>query len=230
METLNPNKFDALNMGPDPGPFPSPPVSYYQNLDWKEQLNRRHFNRNVPLPSQNPGENGLRPQFSYRPVSTKYTLMPGMDSQSRRQTEGQSADKIGTWTAGSISAPAPAFSPYTTFNPGNAQRGPWTGYASNINVETRLRNQCGPLQRHDVLDEHGWKWVPASQSTLYKNPHIVGRRENDQHIWLHRNYSTNLPRHDPRPRGHPGDIRWNNDTRQQTKNIRPTPLVDVAET
>jgi hypothetical protein len=102
-------------------------------------LNDRIYTRNIP-------SNPLPPQFSMRPVSTKYATMPILD-QRRQPTIPLNNCQ--------------SFNVNTTFNPGNAQA-PWSGYASNIHLESTLRNQFFALQKSDQS-----KYIPSSSSDLY---------------------------------------------------------------
>ena len=56
---------------------------------------------------------------------TKYSYFPIVDPRRKLNTPLQQM---------------PVFNPHTTFNPGNTQS-PWSGFASNINIESELRNQ-----------------------------------------------------------------------------------------
>ena len=105
-----------------------------------EELNNRLSYRN--LPSHN-----LQPQFGIRPLSTKYALMPVLD---RRPKENIQIDQ------------KPAYNIHTTFNPGTAQA-PWSGFATNVNVESSLRNQFFALQKCEQSE-----YVPSSKSDLYQ--------------------------------------------------------------
>jgi hypothetical protein len=55
----------------------------------------------------------------------------------------------------------PVFNPEQTFNPGNAQA-PWSGFSSNVNTESILRNQVFALQNCEQA-----YYVPSSKSDLY---------------------------------------------------------------
>ena len=55
----------------------------------------------------------------------------------------------------------PTFNPSTAFNPGNDE-GPYSGYATNINVESELKNQIYALQKCSQA-----VYVPSSNSDLY---------------------------------------------------------------
>ena len=103
------------------------------------EINKKIYDRN--LPSQM-----LQPYLSVRPVLTKYSLMPIVDPRSP------------------ISVPLqqqPLYNVHTVFNPGNKQS-PWSGFASNINKESILRNQVFALQECSQS-----VYVPSSNSDLY---------------------------------------------------------------
>jgi hypothetical protein len=95
--------------------------------------------RNVP-------SQPLQPYLDARPVLTKYSTMPIVDPRSQ------------------ISTPVVQQASYNiaqTFNPGNA-KAPWSGYASNVNRESELRNQFYAIQECSQA-----KYVPSSKSSLY---------------------------------------------------------------
>ena len=99
-----------------------------------EQLNKRLTDRNTT--STTPSF-----YFSPRPVPTKYTTMPIVDNicASKVNIEYQK--------------------PYNTkedYLPANSA--PWSGFADNIDVETRLRYEK--------------EYIPSSKSTLYIKPII----------------------------------------------------------
>ena len=103
------------------------------------QTNQRIYDRNIPSAP-------LQPYLSVRPASTKYSIMPIVDPRRK------------------INVPLnvmPTYNPSATFNPGNDE-GPWSGYASNVNVESELKNQIYALQSCDQA-----VYVPSSKSDLY---------------------------------------------------------------
>ena len=104
-----------------------------------DELNNRISARTFPSAS-------LQPQYSLRPTSTKYSLMPIVDQRVRPTIP------LATY---------PVYNPKHTFNPGNAQA-PWSGFSTNINTESKLRNQFFALQRGE---QH--EYVPESASDLY---------------------------------------------------------------
>ena len=104
-----------------------------------EQTNTRIYDRNIPSQM-------LQPYLDVRPVMTKYSYLPIVDPRKP------------------INVPLtvqPTFNTQKTFNPGNTQS-PWSGFASNINVESELRNQIYALQKCSQA-----VYVPSSKSDLY---------------------------------------------------------------
>jgi hypothetical protein len=110
------------------------------NSQIQEQTNKRINDRNIPSQM-------LQPYLDVRPVMTKYSYLPIVDPRRKLNTPLQQM---------------PVFSPHTTFNPGNTQS-PWSGFASNINTESELRNQIYALQSCSQA-----VYVPNSNSDLYK--------------------------------------------------------------
>ena len=113
---------------------------YYCQQGRTQELSNRMFERNIPSAT-------LAPQYSIRPVSTKYALMPIVDQRKE------------------ATVPIQRSAPYnikTTFNPGNAQA-PWSGFATQINDESRLRNQFFALQECEQAN-----YVPSSRSDMYQ--------------------------------------------------------------
>lgn len=107
--------------------------------DIHKKTNQRIYDRN--LPSQM-----LQPYLDVRPVMTKYSYFPIVDPRKN------------------ISVPLqqmPVYNVQNTFNPGNAMA-PWSGFATNINTESELRNQIYALQKCSQS-----VYVPSSQSDLY---------------------------------------------------------------
>ena len=101
--------------------------------------NRRIYDRNVPSQM-------LQQYIDVRPVMTKYSYLPIVDP---RKEIGVRMNQY------------PTFNPHTVFNPGNTQS-PWSGFASNINIESELRNQIYALQKCSQA-----VYVPTSNSDLY---------------------------------------------------------------
>jgi hypothetical protein len=158
---------------------------YYCNLNRNEELNQRISNRNIP-------SGYLDAKFSPRPVSTKYSLLPVVDQYKKANT------------------PIITSAPYNigkTFNPGNAQ-GPWSGFATNVDVESVLRNEAFAIQYCDQST-----YVPSSNSDLY-NVEVQGQSIQQPFPGL---FSVpSLAPFNPNPMGLGSDV-FNNYTRQQLK-------------
>jgi len=101
--------------------------------------NERIYDRNIPSQI-------LQPYISVRPVMTKYSIMPIVDPRAPVNVPMEQL---------------PIYSQEQIFNPGTAA--PWSGYASNVNVESDLRNQIFALQRCSQS-----VYVPSSNSDLYQ--------------------------------------------------------------
>jgi hypothetical protein len=142
-----------------------PQYLYLGQNERVEELNERILDRFHPdsLPNQ---VNSLEPNFSPRSVPTKYSLFPIIE---RRK---QSIVPIQT---------LPNYSVETQFNPG--YRGPVSGYMSNVDKETILRNQNFALQA-DIAQS---TFIPSSQSDLYKTT-IVSRPSTQPYPRLFENY------------------------------------------
>jgi hypothetical protein len=113
---------------------------YFCNSERVEELNSRIADRNIP-------SHKLQAQFDIRPVSSKYAMMPIFD---RRAIPTVPIERM------------PTYSLADTFNPGNGQ-GPWSGFATNVDDDSRLRNQFFALQKCDQA-----YYIPPTTSDLYK--------------------------------------------------------------
>lgn len=102
-------------------------------------MNKRTYIRNIP-------SQPLQPYLDSRPVLTKYSIMPIVDP--RREIKTPLIQQA-------------TYNPEQIFNPGN-DFAPWSGYASNVNRESELRNQVFALQECSQAT-----YVPNSKSSLY---------------------------------------------------------------
>jgi hypothetical protein len=121
---------------------------YYNTHDTTDELNHRLAKRTIP-------SSQLQPQFSSRPVSTKYSLMPIVDRYA------PSAVPI---------IKHPTYNVENVFNPGNTMS-PWSGFSANVNNESLLRNQLFALQTSAQA-----VYIPSSNSDMYK-VNVGGRNE-----------------------------------------------------
>ena len=118
--------------------------SAIKNSDHCNVMNHRIYERNVPSAT-------LQPSFSIRPVQTKYSLF---SFENKKPSSNIPIIK------------QPIYNVESVFNPGTAQA-PWSGFATKINTESKLRNQYFALQRSEQS-----VYVPSSTSDLYNDPVI----------------------------------------------------------
>ena len=123
------------------------------------QTNTRIYDRN--LPSQM-----LQPYLDVRPVMTKYSYFPIVDP--RKELNVKLTQQ-------------PTYNVNKVFNPGNAQS-PWSGFSSNINIESELRNQIYALQKCSQS-----VYVPNSTSDLYQDQIRPNNNNNLEHSLLFQN-------------------------------------------
>jgi hypothetical protein len=103
--------------------------------------NNRIYERNIP-------PQPLQQYVSFRSVPTKYSWFPIVDPRVDPE----------------ILTPVieyPTYDPYTQFNPGNTTS-PWSGYATNVDTESVLRDQIYAANRCSTTT-----YVPNSDSNLY---------------------------------------------------------------
>jgi hypothetical protein len=162
---------------------------YFCNQQRANELNERISERNIP-------SHALEPAFSVRPVATKYTIMPIVDQIPKSDISLKNF---------------PKYNLEKVFNPGNSQA-PWSGFASQINTESTLRNQFFALQKCDQA-----KYIPSSNSSLYQT-HMPPATTPSQHSELFN--ENNFKAFNPNPQiGVVGKNIFNNNTRVQVKNI-----------
>lgn len=116
-----------------------------ENRKIHDETNSRIYNRNIP-------SHTLQPYLDVRPVQTKYNLLSTTIEREKSNT------KLNI---------NPVYDQSKMFNPGN-DKGSWSGYVSNINDESILRNQVYALQKDSRS-----VYVPNSNSDLYNNKFIT---------------------------------------------------------
>lgn len=112
-----------------------------------DELNERIYERNLPSGSIQPS------QINVRPVSTKYAVMPILDQRMKATVPLNHY---------------PTFDTEKTFIPSNVSA-PWSGFATNVDNESRLHNQFFALQKCEQSN-----YIPGSNSDLY-HVNVVGR-------------------------------------------------------
>jgi hypothetical protein len=154
-----------------------------------KQTNNRIYDRNIPSQM-------LQPYLDVRPVMTKYSYFPIVDP--RKQINVPFAQM-------------PTYNVNKVFNPGNTQS-PWSGFASNINTESELRNQIYALQKCSQAT-----YVPRSNSDLYTYQFQTQTQPNPHEI-LFRNETFDSFDPNPSPNICGTNIFYNN-TRCQVKEM-----------
>jgi hypothetical protein len=156
------------------------------------EINTRIYDRNIP-------SQPLQQYLDVRPVMTKYSYFPIVDPRKE------------------VSTPFTQYPTYNvdkTFNPGNTQS-PWSGFASNVNVESELKNQIFALQKCNQA-----VYVPNTKSDLYQftfqtnnlvqQPHDLLFQEQEFQEFNPNHYSEDV-----------GYGVFNNSTRTQIKDLTP---------
>lgn len=154
-----------------------------------ESTNKRIYERNIPSQM-------LQSYLDVRPVMTKYSYFPIVDPRKK------------------ISVPMeqlPTYNVNTVFNPGNSTS-PWSGFASNINLESELRNQVYALQKCSQS-----VYVPNSSSDLYDYKFKTLKQPNP-HELLFQNESFSHFDPNPDPKNVGSGIFFNN-TRVQVREM-----------
>ena len=129
-------------------------VNFICNSQVQEQTNTRIYDRNIP-------SQPLQPYLDVRPVMTKYSYFPIVDPRKELNVSLQNM---------------PTYQVNKVFNPGNTQS-PWSGFASNINKESELRNQVFALQKCSQS-----VYVPNSNSDLYNYKFKTIKQENPHEL------------------------------------------------
>lgn len=136
---------------------------YYGQQERVDEINDRMKERVYP-------DSPLQPNFSPRPIPTKYSVFPIVN----RRTPSKATY-----------IPYPDYNSEINFNPGNSSA-PVSGYINNIDVETILRNQTTCLQ-------HGAEqgvYIPTTNSDLY-NVSVVSKPSNQPCPLLFETYEFN---------------------------------------
>lgn len=159
-------------------------------LQRQQTVYLRSSARNIP-------SQPLQPYLDARPVMTKYSILPIVDPRKEINTPLiQQA----------------TYSPEKIYNPGN-DTGPWSGYSSNINHESELRNQIFALQSCSQAT-----YVPSSKSNLYQVNWNNGDKPQQPFPGLFQTEQFCPVNPNPKP-DKVGFALFNNATRQQVKEL-----------
>lgn len=153
-----------------------------------EQTNTRIYDRNIPSQM-------LQPYLDVRPVMTKYSYFPIVDP--RKQTNVPLMQ-------------APTYNSHNVFNPGNT-KSPWSGFSSNINLESELRNQIFALQKCSQA-----VYVPNSNSDLYTYNFKPKEVPQTHSLLFHKDSFADF---NPNPQSSVGSGIFFNSTRSQIKDL-----------
>lgn len=154
-----------------------------------QQTNHRIYDRNIPSQM-------LQPYIDVRPVMTKYSYFPIVDP--RKQLSVNLINQ-------------PTYNVGRVFNPGNREA-PWSGFATNVNTESELRNQIYALQKCSQA-----VYVPNSNSDLYNYSFKANTTPQSHSLLFEEN---NFCAFDPNPDKQViGSELFNNPTRVQVRDL-----------
>jgi len=162
--------------------------AYRCHIERDNELNERLSARNKPSAH-------LKPHFSMRPASTKYATMPIVD-QCRKPIVSLENREI--------------FNTEKMFNPGNSM-GPWEGYSSKVDDESKIRNQFFANQSCAQS-----KFIPSSSSDMYIVKMEQKEEVNQPHNYLFR--PVEFEPFNPNTNNLPNEMFYNH-TRQQRLNL-----------
>ena len=151
----------------------------------QHDINTRIYDRNIPSST-------LQPYLDVRPVATKYSRLPIVDPRKMLNIPFTQE---------------PTYNVHNTFNPGN-RMAPWSGFASNVNLESELRNQIYAIQSCSKA-----VYVPDSNSDLY-NPIIHNNNKQHELVFKSEKFDNFNPNTE-----NLGYLKFNNCTRQQLRNV-----------
>jgi len=131
-----------MNLNDNQKIFGLPNYLYQGQHDRTDELNFRILERDV-------SDKPLEPNFSPRPVLSRYSRFPMIDAR---------------MPANEPITPKYDYSLSNNFTPPVMKIAPVSGYINNVQEESHLRNQIYPLSKGN--DAH--TYVPSSNSDLYK--------------------------------------------------------------
>jgi hypothetical protein len=167
----------------------APPIQTICNSTLQDEMNRKLYDRNVP-------SSMLQPYIDFRPAMTKYSYFPIVEPTRQINVKLQQQ---------------PTYNIQNTFNPGNTQS-PWSGFATNINTESELRNQIYALQKCSQS-----VYVPNSSSDLYSYNFKTKTQPNPHDLLFN---ETKFPNFNPNPNDKLiGYNMFMNNTRNQLKDL-----------
>jgi hypothetical protein len=155
----------------------------------QRDIDNKIYDRNIP-------SQFLQPYLDVRPVMTKYSRLPIVDPRVQPRVQLQQQ---------------PTYNVNKVFNPGNT-RSPWSGFVSNVNLESELRNQIFALQKCSQA-----VYVPNSTSDLYQHT-IPQTSSSSQQPFQLLFKKENFNGFNPNPYNF-GKSVFNNNTRNENRNL-----------
>ncbi len=138
----------------------NPEIVYLAGFERTEELNNRIYERNIP-------SHTLEHHFGSRAAPTRQVKFPSVDIHRSAIDTNELIHQH------------PMYQQEYMFLPSTTARGPFAGYASNVDRESVLRNQIYAAQKNDDRSA----FVPSSESDLY-NTIIVTRPSQQPHPLL----------------------------------------------
>lgn len=168
---------------------------YYCQQARTQELNDRIYDRVIPSAM-------LQPNFSPRETATRRTLMPIINCFPPSTVP--------------IETVVPSYSQEKVFNPGMSA--PYSGFAFNVDDESRIRSSILPYQKYNIMSQY----IPSSSSDMFVIPSVETSKpvEQTHPLLFHQQGFAPFNPAECSPAGF-GAQRFNNATRQQTKDIIP---------
>jgi hypothetical protein len=179
MDSINNNNFNVI----------------LQNFEKQNNINNNIFSRNL-------SNTELEPQFSFRPSSTKYQVMPILENKEQNKNDKKNYELFNT---------------NNIFYPGTSKPH-FNGFAKGIDRESVLRNQFFALQKGDQ-----YQYIPSSSSNLYSIDNFSNTLNNIDNNSLNNSILFRQERfndHNPNLFPHIGNDIFNNNTRYQLNSIQ----------
>lgn len=162
----------------------------YCNDGVLDQINNEIYDRNFPTRQ-------LQMVFDPRSVDTRRTVFPALDCRSKANVPIQIQK---------------SYNIRKTFNPGSSA--PYSGYASNIDEESRLKDIFLPIQKYNAKTQY----IPSSKSDMYlERKPVETRNIRQNHPLLFK--QENFAPFNPNPCNLGNGLLYNH-TRQQVKNMK----------
>jgi hypothetical protein len=171
--------------------------THFNNLEEQVEMNHRIYTHTLPSLTDVARHNAMEPAYSMRATTTRQTLL-----QPTVQTKFPLVPRHVYKSYAQASVPAVV----------GMTGGPYSGYSTQVDTETVLRNQVMPLRRSDDK-----VYIPSTHSDLYQTNQAVesNRRAEVQTRQFSGLFTEpTFRKHNPNVLGGGGDV-FANHTRQQ---------------